>query len=166
MLSLTQMARLQSSMIFKAASSLNFQEDMIGSINMLLCGRQPDINSTKMTLSLGSPRQVVNNKSVFIMGNSSGKCYSKVLFKAKLSQSTCISFIYLPFRFTVQYVVAGNGKCQLFLSGTSGVQCIMLTSYSTFVKYGAGSIILHVSNCGAFGKRERNGKYAWLLGVA
>lgn len=72
------MARLQSSVIFKAAGSLNFQEDMIGSINMLLCGKQPDTNSTKMTPSLGSPRQLVN-KSVFITGNSSGKCYSKVV---------------------------------------------------------------------------------------
>uniref|UniRef100_A0A3Q1K4G3 ABC transporter domain-containing protein n=1 Tax=Anabas testudineus TaxID=64144 RepID=A0A3Q1K4G3_ANATE len=70
LLVLIQMARLQSS-VFKAASSLNFQQDMIGSINMLLCGRQPDINSTKMTLSLRSPGQVVNNKSIFIMGNGS-----------------------------------------------------------------------------------------------
>lgn len=109
-LSLIQMARLQGSKIFKAASSLNFQEDMIGSISMLLCGKQPDINSTKMTLSLRSPRQVVNNKSISIMGNSSGKCCNKVLFKAKLSQSTCVLFVYLHFRFTVLCVVAGNGQ--------------------------------------------------------
>ncbi|XP_067379656.1 phospholipid-transporting ATPase ABCA1-like isoform X3 [Channa argus] len=66
-----ELSRLQNLMIFKAASSLDFQEDMIGSINMLLCGRQPDFNSTKMTLSIGSPRQVANNKSISITGNSS-----------------------------------------------------------------------------------------------
>ncbi|KAF3697971.1 ATP-binding cassette sub-family A member 7 [Channa argus] len=66
-----ELSRLQNLMIFKAASSLDFQEDMIGSINMLLCGRRPDFNSTKMTLSIGSPRQVANNKSISITGNSS-----------------------------------------------------------------------------------------------
>ncbi|XP_019951227.2 phospholipid-transporting ATPase ABCA1 isoform X1 [Paralichthys olivaceus] len=66
-----EMARLQSSMVFQAAGSLNFQEDMIGSINMLLCGKQPDFNSTNMTLSLRSPGQMDNNKSISIMGNSS-----------------------------------------------------------------------------------------------
>uniref|UniRef100_A0A8D3AFJ7 P-type phospholipid transporter n=1 Tax=Scophthalmus maximus TaxID=52904 RepID=A0A8D3AFJ7_SCOMX len=49
---------LQNSIIFKAATTLDFQEDMIGSINMLLCGKQPDFNSTNMTLSLQSPRQM------------------------------------------------------------------------------------------------------------
>uniref|UniRef100_A0A4W6E0C7 P-type phospholipid transporter n=1 Tax=Lates calcarifer TaxID=8187 RepID=A0A4W6E0C7_LATCA len=62
---------LQNSMIFKAASSLNFQEDMIGSVNMLLCGKQPDFNSTNMTLSLRSPRQTANDESISITGNSS-----------------------------------------------------------------------------------------------
>uniref|UniRef100_A0A8D3AFE0 P-type phospholipid transporter n=1 Tax=Scophthalmus maximus TaxID=52904 RepID=A0A8D3AFE0_SCOMX len=50
--------KLQNSIIFKAATTLDFQEDMIGSINMLLCGKQPDFNSTNMTLSLQSPRQM------------------------------------------------------------------------------------------------------------
>uniref|UniRef100_A0A3P8U6Q8 P-type phospholipid transporter n=1 Tax=Amphiprion percula TaxID=161767 RepID=A0A3P8U6Q8_AMPPE len=64
--------QLQNSMIFKAASSLDFQEDMIGSINMLLCGKEADFNSTNMTLSLSSPRQMANYKSISIMRNSSG----------------------------------------------------------------------------------------------
>ncbi|GLD53697.1 ATP-binding cassette sub-family A member 1-like isoform X1, partial [Lates japonicus] len=66
-----EVARLQNSMIFNAASSLNFQEDMIGSVNMLLCGKQPDFNSTNMTLSLRSPRQTANDESISITGNSS-----------------------------------------------------------------------------------------------
>ncbi|XP_042367934.1 phospholipid-transporting ATPase ABCA1-like [Plectropomus leopardus] len=57
-------ARLQSSVNFKAATSLDFQEDMFGSISMLLCGEQPDNSSS-------SPRQMRNKKSVFIRGNSS-----------------------------------------------------------------------------------------------
>lgn len=77
------MARLQNSIIFKAATSLDFQEDMIGSINMLLCGKQPDFNSTNMTLSLQSPRQMANNRSISTTGNSSGKCCCKVIFKAR-----------------------------------------------------------------------------------
>uniref|UniRef100_A0A8C4INI3 P-type phospholipid transporter n=1 Tax=Dicentrarchus labrax TaxID=13489 RepID=A0A8C4INI3_DICLA len=71
-----QMARLQNSEIFKAASSLDFQRDMIGSINMLLCEQRPDFNSTNMPVSLSSPRQMANNKAISIMGimgNSSGK---------------------------------------------------------------------------------------------
>ncbi|KAM6909437.1 phospholipid-transporting ATPase ABCA1 [Xenentodon cancila] len=66
-----EMTRLQNSVIFKAAGSLDFQEDMFGSVNMLLCGKQPNFNSTNMTLSLPSPRQMANNKSISIMGNSS-----------------------------------------------------------------------------------------------
>ncbi|XP_035501650.2 phospholipid-transporting ATPase ABCA1 isoform X2 [Scophthalmus maximus] len=66
-----EMARLQNSIIFKAATTLDFQEDMIGSINMLLCGKQPDFNSTNMTLSLQSPRQMANNRSISTTGNSS-----------------------------------------------------------------------------------------------
>uniref|UniRef100_A0A3Q3Q5W3 ABC transporter domain-containing protein n=1 Tax=Monopterus albus TaxID=43700 RepID=A0A3Q3Q5W3_MONAL len=42
---------LQSSMVFKAATSLDFQVDMIGSFNMLLCGKQSNFNSTNMTFS-------------------------------------------------------------------------------------------------------------------
>ncbi|XP_078132549.1 phospholipid-transporting ATPase ABCA1 isoform X2 [Sander vitreus] len=59
-----EMARLQNSTILKAASSLDFQKDMIGSINMLLCEKQTNI-------SLRLLRQMDNKKSVFITGNSS-----------------------------------------------------------------------------------------------
>lgn len=81
------MARLQNSMIFKAARSLDFQGDMIGSINKLLCEKQPDFNSTNMLISLRSSRQMANNKAISIMGNSSGKCCSKLLYKAKSSST-------------------------------------------------------------------------------
>lgn len=66
-----EVARLQNSTAFKAASSLDFQGDLIGSINMFLCGKQPDSNSTNMTLGLLSPRPMANKTSISITGNSS-----------------------------------------------------------------------------------------------
>ncbi|XP_041841062.1 phospholipid-transporting ATPase ABCA1-like isoform X2 [Melanotaenia boesemani] len=66
-----EVARLQRTTIFKTADSLDFEADSFGSINMLLCGKQPNFNSTNMTLSLPSPRQMANNKSISITGNSS-----------------------------------------------------------------------------------------------
>ncbi|XP_047448746.1 phospholipid-transporting ATPase ABCA1-like isoform X2 [Mugil cephalus] len=66
-----EFTRLQNSMSFKAASSLDFQQDVIGSINMLLCGRQADLDSTNVTVSFPSSGQMANNNSASIMGNSS-----------------------------------------------------------------------------------------------
>lgn len=60
-------------MVFKAATSLDFQDDMIGSINLLLCGKKAD-NATKMPFSLRSPRQTAKNMSVSNEGNNSSKC--------------------------------------------------------------------------------------------
>lgn len=44
-----QIAALQNSEVLRAASELNFSEDMFGSFNTLLCGQQPDSNSTNTT---------------------------------------------------------------------------------------------------------------------
>ncbi|XP_058480898.1 phospholipid-transporting ATPase ABCA1-like isoform X2 [Solea solea] len=66
-----EMARLENSEVFQAARSLDFREDMIGSFNMLLCGKQPDFNFTNMTLSFQSPRQTADEQSIFVTGNSS-----------------------------------------------------------------------------------------------
>ncbi|XP_054907006.1 phospholipid-transporting ATPase ABCA1-like isoform X1 [Poeciliopsis prolifica] len=63
--------RLWNSMNFKAAESLDFREDIFGSVNMLLCGKQPNYNFTKMTFSFPSPTQMANNMSNSSMGNSS-----------------------------------------------------------------------------------------------
>lgn len=61
-------------MNFKATESLDFREDMFGSVNMLLCGKQPNYNFTKMTFGFPSPTQMANNMSTSSMGNSSGRC--------------------------------------------------------------------------------------------
>ncbi|XP_028284635.1 ATP-binding cassette sub-family A member 1 isoform X2 [Parambassis ranga] len=66
-----EVSRLQNSMSFKAASSLDFRGDMIGSVNMLLCGKQPNLNSTNTTIRFPSPGKMNNNKSMSNMGNSS-----------------------------------------------------------------------------------------------
>ncbi|XP_027133809.1 ATP-binding cassette sub-family A member 1 [Larimichthys crocea] len=65
-----EMARLRNSVAFKAVSTLDFQRDMFGSINKLLCDKEPDFNSTRMHVSSRS-QQMANNKAIFIMGNSS-----------------------------------------------------------------------------------------------
>ncbi|KAM6959867.1 phospholipid-transporting ATPase ABCA1 [Tautogolabrus adspersus] len=66
-----EVARLQNSMIFKAASSLDFQKDMMGSMTMLLCERQSDFNSTNIYVSSRSSGQMANNNLLSTMGNSS-----------------------------------------------------------------------------------------------
>ncbi|XP_064201003.1 phospholipid-transporting ATPase ABCA1-like isoform X1 [Anguilla rostrata] len=43
---LQEISKLQNSMLLNAANSLDFRSDMIGSINLLLCGKEPNINST------------------------------------------------------------------------------------------------------------------------
>lgn len=71
---LLQMTNLQNSMILEAAGSLDFRTDTIGSINMLLCGKQNDHNSTNMTFSLPSSGRTADDEPNSIMSNSSGKC--------------------------------------------------------------------------------------------
>uniref|UniRef100_A0A3P9PUU7 P-type phospholipid transporter n=1 Tax=Poecilia reticulata TaxID=8081 RepID=A0A3P9PUU7_POERE len=68
---LNQVVRLRNSMNFKAAESLDFREDMFGSVNMLLCGKQPNYKLTKMTFGFPSSTQMTNNMSASSMGNSS-----------------------------------------------------------------------------------------------
>uniref|UniRef100_A0A3P8V611 P-type phospholipid transporter n=1 Tax=Cynoglossus semilaevis TaxID=244447 RepID=A0A3P8V611_CYNSE len=53
-----QLVRLQASAVFQEARELNFQQDMIGSFNMLLCGEQPDFSSNVMTLISRSSTQM------------------------------------------------------------------------------------------------------------
>ncbi|CAJ1086292.1 LOW QUALITY PROTEIN: phospholipid-transporting ATPase ABCA1-like [Xyrichtys novacula] len=66
-----EVARLQNSMILKAAGSLDFREDMVGSVNMLFCERLSDVNSTKMYASSRASEPTANNNLMSMMGNSS-----------------------------------------------------------------------------------------------
>ncbi|XP_008325095.1 ATP-binding cassette sub-family A member 1 isoform X1 [Cynoglossus semilaevis] len=66
-----ELVRLQASAVFQEARELNFQQDMIGSFNMLLCGEQPDFSSNVMTLISRSSTQMSGFQSIFITGNTS-----------------------------------------------------------------------------------------------
>ncbi|XP_074478981.1 phospholipid-transporting ATPase ABCA1 isoform X1 [Sebastes fasciatus] len=111
-----EMARLQSSMVFKAASSLDFQKNMFGSINMLLCGEQPDI-------SLRSRRQMDNNTSFFIMGNSSD-AFCQTLVDT-LEGTPGLRYIWSTFKPLLQ------GKV-LYTPDTPAVRLILKEANSTF----------------------------------
>ncbi|KAF7655143.1 hypothetical protein LDENG_00060470, partial [Lucifuga dentata] len=73
-----EVIKLQNLMPFKAASLLDFQQDMIGSFNKLLCGKQSDFNSTNVTLSLPSDGQMPNNMS-FSSGNNSSDAFCEAI---------------------------------------------------------------------------------------
>lgn len=66
------MARLQNSVVFKAARELDFQRDMIGSINLLMCSRGTDSNSTNRDTSLRSLGQIANTTRAAVGNNSGG----------------------------------------------------------------------------------------------
>ncbi|XP_028420639.1 ATP-binding cassette sub-family A member 1 isoform X1 [Perca flavescens] len=111
-----EMARLQNSMILKAASSLDFQKNMIGSINMLLCEKQPNIN-------LSLQQQMGNNSSVFISGNSSdGFCQTLV---DTLEGTPGLSLIWSTFKPLLQ------GKV-LYTPDTPAVRLMVKEANSTF----------------------------------
>uniref|UniRef100_A0A674F5W8 P-type phospholipid transporter n=1 Tax=Salmo trutta TaxID=8032 RepID=A0A674F5W8_SALTR len=48
------MNKLQNSMLFKSANTLDFRADAFGSLNMLLCGKAPDSNSTNTTMNFSA----------------------------------------------------------------------------------------------------------------
>ncbi|XP_056156372.1 phospholipid-transporting ATPase ABCA1-like [Lampris incognitus] len=91
-----ELTKLRASMLFKSASVLDFQEDMIGSINTLLCGKESDFNSTNTTLHLLTSRQVENNKSVSgVNNNSSAFCQTLI---DTLEGTPGLRFIWSTFR--------------------------------------------------------------------
>ncbi|XP_034412914.1 phospholipid-transporting ATPase ABCA1-like [Cyclopterus lumpus] len=111
-----EMDRLQNSMIFKAAGSLDFQKNMIGSINMLLCGKQPDI-------SLRSTRQMDNETSVFITSNSSD-AFCQTLVDT-LEGTPGLRYIWSTFKQLLQ------GKV-LYTPDTPAVRLMVKEANSTF----------------------------------
>ncbi|CAL8385336.1 unnamed protein product, partial [Arctogadus glacialis] len=68
-----EFARLQQSAAFQAARSLDFRANMMGSINLMLCGKTVDFNSTNAT----RPRMDVRETTASVWNsstNSSGFC--------------------------------------------------------------------------------------------
>ena len=148
-----QLARLQNSMILKAADALDFQRDMFGSIGTLLCKTQTDSNSTKMPFTLRSPRSMHHNMANS-MGNSSGKCCSKQL-RMQMSHCSCVLIICLHCSFTVvDIVMPGNGQnCSHLFRNHSACRKWQLT----FSQYAATGLR---QNCAVFGKSGRTGNKA------
>uniref|UniRef100_A0AAQ4PPC1 P-type phospholipid transporter n=1 Tax=Gasterosteus aculeatus aculeatus TaxID=481459 RepID=A0AAQ4PPC1_GASAC len=111
-----EMTRLQNSMVFEAASSLDFQKDMIGSISMLLCGKPPDI-------SLSSPRQMDNKTSVSITSNSSDAFCQNLV--ETLEGTPGLRYIWSTFKQLLQ------GKV-LYTPDTPAVRLVVKEANSTF----------------------------------
>ncbi|XP_070849905.1 phospholipid-transporting ATPase ABCA1-like [Chaetodon trifascialis] len=114
-----EMVRLQNSVIFKAASALDFQGDMIGSVNMLLCDNQSDFNSTKMSISL----RTANSKASSIMGNSSD-AFCQTLVHT-LESTSGLRYIWRTFRPIFQ------GKV-LYTPDTPAARLMVKEANSTF----------------------------------
>ncbi|CAB1351682.1 unnamed protein product, partial [Coregonus sp. 'balchen'] len=56
-----EMNKLQNSMLFKSANTLDFRADAFGSLNMLLCGKAPDPNSTNTTINFPASGAITND---------------------------------------------------------------------------------------------------------
>lgn len=108
-ISYIQMARLQNSLLFGATSELDFQRDMVGSINMLLCEKRLDFNSTNLSISLRSPIQMANG-AISPEGNSSSKCCRLYLCPNHLST---LAYIRVPFvvMVTIKWKKKSNVSC-------------------------------------------------------
>nr|XP_046235853.1 phospholipid-transporting ATPase ABCA1-like isoform X1 [Scatophagus argus] len=120
---LEEVTRLQNSMIFKAATELDFQSDMFGSMNMLLCERQSDFNSTNMSINLRPPRQLANSNQTFFVGNNSDAfCQSLV---ATLENTPGLRYIWSAFKPLVR------GKV-LYAPDTPAARLLVKEANSTF----------------------------------
>ncbi|KAJ8008300.1 hypothetical protein DPEC_G00103410 [Dallia pectoralis] len=74
---LTNLTQIQNSMLFKNSYMLDFKTDAFGSLNKLLCGTEPDSNSTNTTLKFSSSGGI--NKSLDNVMTSNSSAFCKVL---------------------------------------------------------------------------------------
>ncbi|XP_061922729.1 phospholipid-transporting ATPase ABCA1-like [Entelurus aequoreus] len=120
---LEEVRRLQNSGILQVSTRWDFQGDMIGSINMLLCGRQLDSNSTNVTLAAPETRRVLSNQSVSSEHNTSTSfCQSLV---ETLEGTPGLRYLWNTFKLFFQ------GKV-LFTPDTPAARLIMKEANSTF----------------------------------
>ncbi|XP_061768543.1 phospholipid-transporting ATPase ABCA1-like isoform X2 [Nerophis ophidion] len=120
---LEEVRRLQNSGILQVSSRWDFQGDMIGSINMLLCGRQLDSNSTNVTSAAPETRRVLSNQSVSSEHNTSTSfCQSLV---ETLEGTPGLRYLWNTFKLFFQ------GKV-LFTPDTPAARLIMKEANSTF----------------------------------
>ncbi|XP_030287307.1 phospholipid-transporting ATPase ABCA1 isoform X1 [Sparus aurata] len=117
-----ELARLRNSMILKAADALDFQRDMFGSIDTLLCRRQTDANSTKMPFTSRSPRSMHYNMANSMGNNSDAFCQTLV---DTLEGTPGLRYIWSTFKPLLQ------GKV-LYAPDTPAARLIVKEANSTF----------------------------------
>ncbi|KAL7375204.1 hypothetical protein ABVT39_013723 [Epinephelus coioides] len=110
-----EMARLRNSTNFKAASSLDFRKDMFGSVNMLLCGEEPNASSY-------SDRLRANRKSESMGNSSDAFCQTLV---DTLESTPGLRYIWSTFKPLLQ------GKV-LYTPDTPAVRLVVKEANSTF----------------------------------
>ncbi|KAM6949618.1 phospholipid-transporting ATPase ABCA1 [Aplochiton taeniatus] len=121
-----ELAKLQDSMLFKAADTLDFRQDMIGSINMLLCGKESDFNSTNTTLNFPTTgamkKQSGSNMTSAVNNNSSAFCQNLI---GTLEGTPGLRYIWSTFRPLIQ------GKV-LYTPDTPAARMIIKEANATF----------------------------------
>uniref|UniRef100_A0A8C8CT99 P-type phospholipid transporter n=1 Tax=Oncorhynchus tshawytscha TaxID=74940 RepID=A0A8C8CT99_ONCTS len=120
------MNKLQNSMLFKAADRLDFRADAFGSLNILLCGKVSNSNSTKTTMNFpafGAMRNDTENKAR--SSNSSKYCaFCKVLIDT-LEGTPGLRIVWRTFRPLIQ------GKI-LYTPDTPATRLMVKEANSTF----------------------------------
>ncbi|CDQ74876.1 unnamed protein product [Oncorhynchus mykiss] len=95
-----EMNKLQNSMLFKAADRLDFRADAFGSLNILLCGKVSNSNSTKTTMNFpafGAMRNDTENKA----RSSNSSAFCKVLIDT-LEGTPGLRIVWRTFRPLIQ----------------------------------------------------------------
>uniref|UniRef100_A0A673D0D2 P-type phospholipid transporter n=1 Tax=Sphaeramia orbicularis TaxID=375764 RepID=A0A673D0D2_9TELE len=118
------MSALQRSEALKTAQSLNFQEDMTGSINMLFCGKQSDFNSTNTRRSSFNRQMndTANNESNSTNNSSDAFCQTLV---DTLESTPGLRYIWSTFKPLLQ------GKV-LYTPDTPAARLMVQEANSTF----------------------------------
>lgn len=120
---LDEMNKLQNSMLLKAADMLDFRADTFGSLNILLCGKTPNSNSTKTTMNFpafGAMRNDTENN----VRSSNSSAFCKVLIDT-LEGTPGLRIVWRTFRPLIQ------GKI-LYTPDTPATRLMVKEANSTF----------------------------------
>ncbi|XP_014062403.2 phospholipid-transporting ATPase ABCA1 [Salmo salar] len=122
-----EMNKLQNSMLFKSANTLDFKADAFGSLNMLLCGKAPDSNSTNTTMNFsasGLTRNDTENSELLDARNRSSSAFCKILID-NLEGTPGLRVVWSTFRPLIQ------GKV-LYTPDTPATRLMVKEANSTF----------------------------------
>uniref|UniRef100_A0A8C6U8H6 P-type phospholipid transporter n=1 Tax=Neogobius melanostomus TaxID=47308 RepID=A0A8C6U8H6_9GOBI len=115
--------QFQNSPGVKAARSLDFRQDMIGSVNMLLCGKQPSFNSTSGPVSSRSS-SLRAEEDLISSANNGSDAFCQNLIET-LEGTSQLRYIWSTFKPLVQ------GKV-LFTPNTPATRLMVQEANSTF----------------------------------